>query len=317
MAEPTFDAPPCPVCGADDAIAVRRITYGDDSVLDSLQISERPLVMLLRCLGCGQHFARPQISAAALASYYSELGTTRYTEQAEPPNSAAEAARERFLVGAVERWKRGGRILDVGCGRGELLRAFDPLHWERIGVEPSPAVDVEETTSAGVVIVRGFLEDAPLPERSFDVVVAIDLLEHLRDARAFTRRLRGLVRDGGFAVVVTGDISSFFARLARARWRYFGSHEHVSFFTPSSIQHLFENCGFTVVENRRITHDQRIRGIYSFLSLAAPIAAKNIVKRALNLTLSGHPYKIRRYPLLFDHMLVVARAERDPSPAQP
>lgn len=313
MTEPTFDAPPCPVCGADDAIAVSKIVYRDDGVLDSLQISERPRVMLLRCRRCDQRFARPQISAAALASYYGEIGSGFYPE---PANSAAEATRARFLVGVIERWTQGGRILDVGCSRGVLLRALDPLRWERIGVEPSPTIDVEEAVSAGVIVVRGLLEDAPLPENSFDVVVAIDLLEHLRDARAFTRRLRRLARDGGFAVAVTGDISSFFARLSGARWGYFGSREHISFFTPLSIKHLFEDSGFTVVENRRISHDQRIRGIHSFLLLAAPIAVKNIVKRTLNLVRPGHSYKIRGYPLLLDHMLVVAKATHEPAQPQ-
>jgi SAM-dependent methyltransferase len=193
-----------------------------------------------------------------------------------------------------------------------LLRALDLLRWERIGVEPSPTVDVEEAVSAGVIMVRGLLEDAPLPENSFDVVVGIDLLEHLRDARAFTHRLRRFVRDGGFAVAVTSDISSFFARLSGARWGYFGSREHISFFTPLSVKHLFEDSGFTVVENRQISHDQRIRGIHSFFILAIPIAAKNFVKRVLNLTRPGRPNKIRRYPLPFDHMLVVARATEEP-----
>ena len=314
VTEPTFDVSPCPVCEADDAIVVHRIVYGSDGVLESLQISERPRAMLLRCCRCGHHFARPQITAVALASYYSGLGSELFTE---PGNDAAEVARARFLVGAIERWTQGGRILDVGCGRGELLREFDPLRWERIGIEPFPIVDVEETASAGVTVVRGLLDDVSLPESSFDVVVAIDLLEHLRGARTFAHRVRSLVRDEGLVVVVTGDISSFFARLFGARWGYFGSWEHVSFFTPSSIQYLFKNAGFTVVENRRISHDQRIRGIHSFFVLAAPIAAKNIVKRALNLARPSHPYKIRAYPLLFDHMLVVARATHEPSPAQP
>jgi SAM-dependent methyltransferase len=309
VTESAFDSPPCPVCGADDTDPIRQIVYGSSAVLETLGVSERPQVAILRCRRCDHRFARPQITATALAVYYRDLGSDFYSE---PANDSAEAARARIFTGAIERWKRGGRILDIGCGRGKALRALSPLRWERIGIDPSPTVDIEEAASDGVTIIRGFLDDVSLPAGYFDVVVAFDLLEHLRDARTAVKRMRDLIRDDGIAAIVTGDISSFFARMSGGRWGYFGSWEHVSFFTPSSARYLFESAGFEIVETRRISHDQRIKSIADVLRLAAPIAVKNSVKRVLNAMRVGGPYEIRKYPLLFDHMLVIAKATREP-----
>src|SRR5207302_1680897 len=91
---------------------------------------------------------------------------------------------------------RGGRLLDVGCGTGEVLLAARARGWTAQGVEPE-RTGAEVARARGVDVRVSPLEQSGLPERSFDVVSAFHVLEHMPDSRAFLGTLARWARSGG------------------------------------------------------------------------------------------------------------------------
>lgn len=118
----------------------------------------------------------------------------------------------------------GSRVLDAGCGRGELTRFLDNLSVDAAGIDESP-----DRIAAAQFAARHLdytccraSTTVPLPERSFDVVLARDLVEHRGDllsaaALRATAHLLATVRPGGRFVLV--------GRIESQRSKHPGLHE--------------------------------------------------------------------------------------------
>ena len=99
---------------------------------------------------------------------------------------------------------RTGRLLDLGCGEGQLLEAIRASYpdWELTGFEVSEI-------RADVARARGFdvsVETTgivPLPAGSFDVVVSTHVIEHVPDDHAYADQLRWMVSSDGFVYLET------------------------------------------------------------------------------------------------------------------
>lgn len=91
---------------------------------------------------------------------------------------------------------RGGRLLDVGCGTGELALAARAGGREVVAVEPDPEMAGLAAQRLGDVVVAG-LPDLPLAEDGFDAVLAAFVLNHVDDPRAGARELARVAAPGG------------------------------------------------------------------------------------------------------------------------
>lgn len=171
-----------------------------------------------------------------------------------------EAERERAwlrhtLYGDVAKTLRaaapGRRVLDVGCGSGDLVAALEEAGFAAEGVEPS-----DEAASAararGLRIHTGDLAGfAPGPAR-FDALVMLNVLEHVPDPAALLGEAHGLLADGGvLCVQVPNDFNA--AQLAaqrllgRAPW-WIAIPDHVSYFDVPSLQAFLRGHGFAPFE---------------------------------------------------------------------
>ncbi len=97
---------------------------------------------------------------------------------------------------------RGQRVLDVGCATGLFTaRAVRPA--QLLGLDRDPAV-LEKARAHGYEVLRVDLdapERLPLPDAGFDVVLLLDVLEHLAAPLRLLRELRRLLRPGGLLIV--------------------------------------------------------------------------------------------------------------------
>lgn len=89
-----------------------------------------------------------------------------------------------------------GRVLDVGCGRGDLAAAFVRRGWRADGLEPSASA-VAAARRQGVDARAGTLDVAPDDFRDYDLVVFNHSLEHVPDPVAALREARNRLRRGG------------------------------------------------------------------------------------------------------------------------
>ena len=128
---------------------------------------------------------------------------------------------------------KGVDLLDIGCGAGLFAEPLARLGAEVVGVDPAPAaIEVArahaEETGARLAYRAATVEELAKEERRFDVVSAMEVIEHAADPKAFVAMAASLVKPGGlllastlnrtlksFALAIVG--AEICAALARAR----------------------------------------------------------------------------------------------------
>ena len=133
-----------------------------------------------------------------------------------------------------------GRLLDLGCGRGEHLAVFAATGFDVAGVDASPRAP-ELARGFDVRVADLERDPLPFPRGSFDFVYSKSVVEHLRDPVALLARACEALRPGGVAAVMTPS-------WAHTYWGpFYIDPTHVTPFTAPSLTTAFEMAGFTDV----------------------------------------------------------------------
>jgi 2-polyprenyl-3-methyl-5-hydroxy-6-metoxy-1,4-benzoquinol methylase len=253
----------CPACGARDAEAAE--------------------LGLRRCAACATVYApRYADPGEVFVEGYFEGGAGSYgVDTAHPRFQAFMAqvcARRCAFIESLETRSHPPSLLDVGCGGGELLRAAVARGWRAAGAEPMPeAAELARSRAPGADIRTGAASQAGFAERSFDVVCAFHVLEHMPDTRAFLRELARFARPGGLVVVETPNYASRLRRVRGRRWLHLRPLEHLVHFTPQTMRAAFAGAGLEPVA---VTTPTWIVGEHTRDELAAELALPR-VPRAL------------------------------------
>ena len=146
----------------------------------------------------------------------------------------------------------GLRILDIGCGAGLLCEPLTRLGAQVIGVDPSPS----NIAAARLHADRGHLSidyrcgtvEEMDPRERFDVVLAMEVVEHVSDVGLFLKRCTAMLKPGGLIVISTlnRNLKSFALAIVGAeyvlRWLPRGTHRWDRFVTPDELaKYLLDN----------------------------------------------------------------------------
>lgn len=147
-----------------------------------------------------------------------------------------------------------GRLLDVGCAAGELASVFASDGWQVVGLErEATLVDVARARGIATHQVELDQEAFPLADRSIDVAVAGEVIEHLVDTDHLLRELARVLRPGGALVVTTPNLASLENRLRLMVGRYpmwmdhgIEGTGHLRYYTPRVLRAQLARHGFRV-----------------------------------------------------------------------
>jgi cyclopropane fatty-acyl-phospholipid synthase-like methyltransferase len=186
--------------------------------------------------------------ADALVHYHAEMTDPRTIRQLEW--SGIEE-----LVGQLVELKPTTSWLDMGCGLGGLVRhlrarGYSDVHGFDEGYGSTWA------DAQGIPILSE--EDLQSMTGRFEVITAIEVIEHIVDPMPFLRRATDLLAPGGVLFLTTGNVEM--VRSSLDTWSYIVPDVHVSFFGPTSLRHAFECVGLGAEQvGFRAGHDQIIR----------------------------------------------------------
>lgn len=160
----------------------------------------------------------------------------------------------RRLLAARRRGKAAPKVLDVGCGRGELLRSLAGQARELHGCDWLPDLpDAQGITYRSVDLNRNGL--AGYEDHSFDVILCSDVIEHLESPAMLLREISRVLRPDGTAIVSFPNSWNLLERLRylfKASFRRFRSERksgpwgHISFFTAEILESLCDRAGLLV-----------------------------------------------------------------------
>jgi len=192
--------------------------------------------------------------------YYDEY----WSREAPPPRADPLAPVRLALLRRV--LPAGARVLDAGCGAGDLVATLAADGHEAVGMDVSSRVlEVAGERHAGYRFLRHSVEELPWPAevQGFDAVVAFEVIEHLLRPRRLLEGAREALRPGGGLALTTPyhGLLKNLALAALAFDRHFAVEgDHVRFFSDRALRGLLAETGFEVED---IRHFGRIWGVWA------------------------------------------------------
>ncbi|MEA2863765.1 MAG: 2-polyprenyl-6-hydroxyphenyl methylase / 3-demethylubiquinone-9 3-methyltransferase [Bradyrhizobium sp.] len=159
----------------------------------------------------------------------------------------------------------GMRVLDIGCGAGLLCEPFTRLGAQVIGVDPSAS----NIAAARLHADKGHLaidyrcttvEEMDGRER-FDIVLAMEVIEHVSDVGMFLNHCAAMLKPGGMMVISTlnRNWKSFALAIVGAEyvlgWLPRGTHQWDKFITPNELEAALERHGLRVIEQTGVIYN--------------------------------------------------------------
>ncbi len=266
---------PCPVCGEERAAPRFEITGYDSRVLV--------------CRRCGLGRLHPIPSAKELRAlypdeYYGEPGT-KFQPVVERLVRIVGERHAGFLCGAVP---PGGRVLDVGCGRGVLLGALADRGFEVHGVEVSATAACGADPRAQIRVAAS-LRDAGYAEASFDLIIVWHVFEHLADPRGTVEEMHRILKPGGRLVIAVPNFASPQARWTGAAWFHLDLPRHIFQFPLGALRNLLAESGFVVVSVHHFSLRQNPFGWIQSLLNRVGIFPRNALYTLLQSHAPGSP----------------------------
>ena len=178
-------------------------------------------------------------------------------------NQRSRAYRQENEIRATElrRYVSHGKVLDVGCSRGDFAQAIRDLGLEVHGLDIAPEACAQAEQNLGVGRVTcGSLEDhASSMVGQFSAVTLMDVIEHSSNVVAMLQAIHRVLEPDGVLFLRTPTLSSPFHTLATLSHRLsLGIYktalfklyhaEHIYFFNEVSIQKLLDDCGFDTLK---------------------------------------------------------------------
>jgi SAM-dependent methyltransferase len=192
----------------------------------------------------------------------------RYRERYRRERPGWRTSGDEFEALARQRLGAGSRVLDLGCGRGGVME----LLWRdvRLAVGADPDWPSLREHRAGLPLACARGEALPFVSASFDVVLALWVLEHLPAPEEVLRAIRRVLVPGGHFLFLTPNANHPLLMVNRFSWafpavqkllvpRLYGRSQTDTFRvryranTPARLQALAATAGFTVASQRTIS----------------------------------------------------------------
>jgi len=158
----------------------------------------------------------------------------------------------------------GLRLLDIGCGGGLLSEPMARLGADVVGADAAagniPVAQIHAEQSGLEIDYRNTMAEALVDEGElFDVILNMEVIEHVADPQAFLNACHALLKPGGLMIcsTINRNAKSYMVAIVGAervmRWLPVGTHEWQKFITPDELFELIGKAGLEPVDRKGFT----------------------------------------------------------------
>jgi 2-polyprenyl-3-methyl-5-hydroxy-6-metoxy-1,4-benzoquinol methylase len=139
--------------------------------------------------------------------------------------------------------KHRGKLLEIGCGNGEMQKYLDMLGWQTEGIDFDP-IAVEKARSKGIKINLGSLHEQEYNDNTFDAVILSHVIEHVPNPLALLSEIHRILKPGGMISLVTPNSNAFGRLIFGNFWLHLDPPRHLFLFNNKALIKSAQMAGF-------------------------------------------------------------------------
>jgi SAM-dependent methyltransferase len=209
----------------------------------------------VRCRDCGMVYVNPRLREEITHDLYQEDPYTEFYRiklipSIEYRRNVLGETKYRQLAAHFD---HPGRVLDIGCGLGEVLSVFKEHGWACTGIEFNPFAADYARTQFGLQVINRSIYDFDATNR-YDLIMLWGVLEHFYDPNRILRKIHALLEEGGRLLVEVPSADSvlvrYYERTQRPVDRIIEGDRHIMLFSLRGLTGMLARAGFSVVDLR-------------------------------------------------------------------
>ena len=192
-------------------------------------------------------------------NYIDFIYSTNYRPKSDYPLKLANHLLKRFYI-------KKGSLVDLGCGRGDMLKAFSQIGLDVQGVDLSPS-SLELNKPIPVKLSDLSKDELPYKSESFDYVFSKSVIEHIEEPSLLIKESFRILRPKGKCIFLTPSW------LHNSWGPFYLDHTHVTPFTQFSLKNILKMSGY---ENVKVLNFRQLPFVWRFpiLKIFPKIIAK-------------------------------------------
>jgi SAM-dependent methyltransferase len=223
-----------------DTVYIRCLLCGSTS--DSTLLLFRGF-RIARCLNCDFIFVNPRPTEEVLVRLYSNQRTNPFLKE------HFEAFEYELpvlvkIIQKIQTYLPAGKLLEVGCGRGDFLRV---ARMHGFSVTGCDIFGGGQPVADSIAFYDGTLKDAKFPDNCFDIVVVRNILEHLFDPNVEIKEIKRILKPHGYLYIKVPNAAyeqGLRCRLMYSRKYHYDPPYHLNYFSPASLHRFLTKARF-------------------------------------------------------------------------
>ncbi|MCX6125488.1 MAG: class I SAM-dependent methyltransferase [Proteobacteria bacterium] len=236
------------------------------------------------CENCESVYVSPRLKDDCLAELYdNEYYSTIYVKSMIPAFEVRKGligTRKFNQVTAFSATQ--GSVLDIGCGIGEVIDVFKDHGWQCDAIEVNPAV-VAWLKKLGINVFSSPFEDFRT-DKTYDVIMAWGVIEHVVDAKAFLKKVSLHLKPGGVFVSEVPNGQCLLVDYCRTNAldpeRIIMGEQHIMLYSPTAYGDLHESVGFKKLKIQ--TNGLDIETIFKAEGMAASLGTISKLQQCID-----------------------------------
>jgi SAM-dependent methyltransferase len=204
------------------------------------------LFKIVKCANCGFIFLNPRPAQEEVVNFYPADFNRESPTWIHRLLSASLSPIRNSIIKILKKYKNSGKLLDIGCGSGRFLSLMQEQGFDVWGCELNAnSREFAPRSLAGRIFYKE-LSECNFPEKSFDLVIMLQSLEHIYAVDKLFQEIKRILKDDGVLYIYVPD-SDFF------EFSFFGPYyfnlevpRHLYCFTRNSLGNLLSREGFKV-----------------------------------------------------------------------
>jgi ubiquinone/menaquinone biosynthesis C-methylase UbiE len=199
---------------------------------------------LVQCCGCGWIYLNPMPTEDKIKKLYpKEYWDFRYSKIKQMIADLLFKAR----IKKIRKYKKGGKVLDVGCGTGEFLSSLQKIRYHCYGVDISEEA-CKKAKKKNSLIFNNNLKECKFPDSFFDIITLNHTLHQVLNPNDELKEIHRVLKGDSILYILVPNADSYQFKIAKEAWFCLDPPRHIYHFTPDTQRMLLEKNRFKIIE---------------------------------------------------------------------